>query len=110
MFYIYTYAYIRIDICIYKACMCAVLHVRLFVTLWTRACQAPLSLGFSRQEYWSELLCPLLADLPDPRIEPVFLTSPALAGEFFITSTTGKLDITEDINIIVVLFWDECFL
>ena len=67
-------------------------------------------MGFSRQEYWSELLCPLLADLPDPRIEPVFLTSPALAGEFFITSTTGKLDITEDINIIVVLFWDECFL
>ena len=44
--------------------------VRLFVTLWTIACQAPLSMGFFRQEYWSGLLCPPPGDLPDPGAEP----------------------------------------
>ena len=58
----------------------------LFVTLWTR--QAPLSMGFSRQEYWSGLPCPPPGDLPDPSMEPVSLTSPALVGRLFITSTT----------------------
>ena len=46
--------------------------VRLFVTLWTVAHQAPLSLGFSRQEYWSGVLCPPPGDLPDPGIEPAY--------------------------------------
>ena len=46
-------------------------------TLWTVACQAPLSMEFSRQEYWSGLPCPPPGDLPDPGIEPVF---PSLAG------------------------------
>ena len=55
-------------------------RVPLFSTLWTVACQAPLSLGFSRQEYWSGLPCPLPGDLLDPGIEP---GSPALAGRFF---------------------------
>ena len=50
--------------------------------------QAPLSMGFSRQEYWSGLPCPLPGDLSDPGIEPVSLTSPALAGGFFTTSAT----------------------
>ena len=45
-------------------------HVRLFATPWTIARQAPLSLGFSRQEYWSGLPCPPPGDLPDPGIEP----------------------------------------
>ena len=44
-----------------------------FVTLWTTACQAPLSMGFSRQEYWSGLSCPPLGDFPDPGIEPHLL-------------------------------------
>ena len=44
-------------------------HVRLCVTLWTAACQAPLSMGFSRQKYWSRLLCPPPGDLPDSGIE-----------------------------------------
>ena len=48
-------------------------HVRLCVMPWTIACQAPLSMGFSRQEYWSGLPCPPLGDLPDPGIEPVTL-------------------------------------
>ena len=50
-------------------------HVRLFVILWTVARQAPLSTGFSRQEYWSGLPCPSLGDLPYPGVEPVLLTS-----------------------------------
>ena len=45
------------------------------VQLWTEACQAPLSMAFSKQEYWSRLPCPPPGDLPDPEIEPVFLTS-----------------------------------
>ena len=53
-------------------------HVWLFVTLWTAAQQAPLSMGFSRQEYWSGLPFPPPENLPDPGIEPVPLMSPAL--------------------------------
>ena len=52
--------------------------------------QAPLSMGFSRQEYWSELPFPSPGDLPDPGIEPISLMSPALAGKFFTTSTTWE--------------------
>ena len=61
-------------------------------TPWTVAYQAPLSMGFSRQEYWSGLPCPPPGDLPDPRIEPVSLTSPALAGRFFTASLPRKPD------------------
>ena len=64
--------------------------VQLFETVWTIGHQAPLSMDFSRQEYWSGLPCPLLGDLPDPGIELVSLTSPALAGEFFTTSATWE--------------------
>ena len=63
-------------------------HVQLFATLWTVALQVPLSMGFSRQEYWSGLSCPPPGDLPDPRIEPESFMSPALAGDFFTTSHT----------------------
>ena len=49
--------------------------VQLCATLWTVACQAPLSMGFSRQEYWSGLPCAPPRDLPDPGIEPESLTS-----------------------------------
>ena len=65
-------------------------HVQLFVTLWAVAHQAPLSMGFSRQEYWSALPCPPLGDLPDPGIKAMSLTFPALAGEFFTTEPPGK--------------------
>ena len=60
------------------------------MTLWTIACQAPLSIGFSRQEYWSGLPCPPPGDFPNPGIEPVSLMSPALAGRSFITSATWE--------------------
>ena len=53
-------------------------HVRLFMTPWPVARQPPLSMGFSRQEYWSGLPCPPPGDLPDPGIKPVYLTSPTL--------------------------------
>ena len=52
--------------------------------------QAPLCMGFSRQEYWSGLLYPHPKDLPDPGIEPMSLMSPALAGRFFTTSATQE--------------------
>ena len=65
-------------------------HVRLFATLWTVGSQVPLSMGFSRQEYWSGLSCPPPGDLPEQGIEPVSLTSPALAGGFFTTNTTWE--------------------
>ena len=64
--------------------------VQLFVTQWTIACQAPLSLGFSRQEYWSGLPSPSLGDLPDLGMEPRFLMSLALASAFFTTSATWE--------------------
>ena len=62
--------------------------VQLFVTLRTIARQAPLSMGFSRQEYWSGLPCPPPGELPDPGVEPTSSTSPELAGRFFTTSAT----------------------
>ena len=57
-------------------------RVQLFATLWTVALQAPLSVGLSRQKYWSGLPFPPPGDLPDPGIEPTSLIFPALAGRF----------------------------
>ena len=71
-----------------EACACMLSHfshVRFFVTLWTVAHQAPLSMGFFRQEYWSGLPSSPPGDLLNPRIEPKSLMSPALAGGFFGT-------------------------
>ena len=60
-----------------------------FATPWTVTCQAPLSMGFSRQEYWSGLLFPSLGNLPDPGIEP---GSPALQADSLLTELQGKID------------------
>ena len=68
--------------------------VWLCVTPWTVAHQAPLSMEFSRQEYWSRLTFPLPKELLDPGIEPTSLTSPALAGGFFTASATWE-DLTD---------------
>ena len=65
-------------------------HVQLYVTLWTVAYQAPVSMGFSRQKYWSGLPCPPPGDLPDPGIEPGSLMSPAFACGFFTTSASWE--------------------
>ena len=74
-----------------QACMLGSLsHVQLFVTLWTIAHQFPLSMRFSRHEYWSGLPFPPPGDLPKPGMEPASLKSPALAGGFFTTCATWK--------------------
>ena len=65
-------------------------RVWLFVTLLTKARQAPLSMRLSRQENWSGFPCSPPGDLPDPGIEPPSLMSPALAGGFFTTGTTWE--------------------
>ena len=65
-------------------------HVQLFSTLWTVARQVPLSMGSSRQGYWSELPVPPSGDLPDPGIKPTSSTSPALAGGIFTIELPGK--------------------
>ena len=65
-------------------------HAQLFVTLWTIACQAPLSMGFSKQEYWSGLPGPAPGDLPNPGIESTSFKSPALAHGFFTTRSTWE--------------------
>ena len=66
-------------------------HIRLFETPWTVACQAPLSMRFSRQEYWSGLPCPTPGDLPNPGIQPASLMSLTLAGGFFTSSATWEI-------------------
>ena len=71
---------------------CAVLiaSVQLFANPWAVAHQAPLSMEFSRKEYWSGLPCPPPEDLPDPGIELMSLRSPALARTFFTTRATWE--------------------
>ena len=59
-------------------------------TLWTVTCQAPLSMEFSRQEYWNGLLCPPPGDPSVLGIKPVSCRSPALAGRFFTTNATWE--------------------
>ena len=71
-----------------KLCLLMLSHVQFFVTPWTVARQAPLSMGFSRQEYCSGLPCPPVGNLPNPGIKPMSLASPALAGRFFTTVAT----------------------
>ena len=70
--------------------MCVLSHFQLFVTPWTVACQVPLTMRFSRQEYWSGLPFLSPGDLPDPGIKPMSPVSPASAGRFFTTEPPGK--------------------
>ena len=98
------------DGCTVCACVLSLFsHVRLFATPKAKglafACQAPLSMEFSRQEYWSGLPCPPPEDLPNPGIELVSLTSPALAGGFFSTSTTWEAQMYSRFLEISVLNW-----
>ena len=99
-------------------------HVQLFATLWIVGHQAPLSMGFSRQEYWSGLPWPPPGNLPDPGIQPSSLMSPALAEGFFTTSTTwdnllqGQSQLIKDLNCMwkslylchVILSWEQYFI
>ena len=77
-------------------CVCVCVCARaqscpIFRDPWTVALQAPLSIEFSRQEYWSGLPFPTLGHLPNPGIKPVSLASPTLAGRFFTTVPSGKV-------------------
>ena len=68
-------------------------HLGLSVTPWTAAHQAPLSMGFLRQEYWNGLPFPPQGNLPNPGIKPQSPTAPALAGTFFTTELPGKFSL-----------------
>ena len=70
-----------------KKYTCHASHVQLFVIPWPVACQAPLSMGFSRQKYWSRLPCPPPGDLPNPGIEP---RSPASWADALLSELSGK--------------------
>ena len=71
-------------------CVCSLSCVRLFATPWTVALEAPLSMGFSRQEHWSDLPFPSSGDLPDPGIKPPFSAALALqAGSLVPLGETG---------------------
>ena len=92
--------------------MCAwvLSRIQLFETPWTVAHQAPLSLQFSRQEYWSGLAFPTPGHLPDPGTESVILVSSVLAGGFFTTMPPGKLIVLKLlINLLIQLFVDSVF-
>ena len=78
--------------CLFFLCLCtlALSHIWLFPTLWIVACQAPLPMGFSRQEDWSGLSFPPPGDLPHPGIKPTSLVSPASAGNSLPLVPLGK--------------------
>ena len=84
-----------------RVCVCVCVHAKLLQSCLTLcntrewACQAPLSMGFSRQEYCSGLLCPPPRDLPDPGIEPMSLIFPALTGRLFTLSSIWEALIEE---------------
>ena len=70
--------------------VCSVAQVSGSATPWTVACQAPESMGFSRQEYWSGLPFPTPRDLPNPEMEPECPVASVLAGGFLTTAPLGK--------------------
>ena len=74
-------------VCVFS---CSLSCISFEVTPWTVACQAPLSMEFFRQEYWSGLLFPSPGDLPNPGIRLMLPLSHALAGRFFTTAPPGK--------------------
>ena len=90
-----------------RSCYCLVAKSCLtFGTPWTVAYQAPLSSGFSRQEYWSGLPFPSPGDLPNPGIEPISPVSPVLAGRFITTESPGNprgpwIDLTKGVCIFI---------
>ena len=76
--------------------LCHFICVRLFVTPWTVAHQAPLSMGFSWQEHWSRLPCPPPGDLPDPGTEPESPASPALQADSLPAEPSGKRTLDQE--------------
>ena len=97
----------RGDICILLCVHAFVLsyfsRVWLFAFLWTVAHQAPLSMGFSRQEHWNGLPCPPPGDLPNSGIEPTSYMFPALSDGFFTTSAIWEVRV--HIQLIHIVVW-----
>ena len=88
--YIFPYL-VSVSVSVYVCvCACTLSRVQLFETPWTVACQPPLSMEYSRQEYWSGIPFPIPGNLPDPGIQPASLGSLALADGFFITNATWE--------------------
>ena len=76
-----------------NVCVCVCLYAQTCLTPcdpWIVACEAPLAMKFSRQEYWSQLPFPTPGNLPNPGIKPVSPVSSTLAGRFFTTDLPGK--------------------
>ena len=69
---------------------CSLSRVQFFATPWTIACQAPLPMEFSWQEYWSGVPFPTPGDLPNPGIEPTSLVSPEMASRYFTSSANWE--------------------
>ena len=91
----------KVILFLYIFCMMLMLSCSVMsnsVNPWTTAYQAPLSMKFSRQEYWSGLPFPTPGSIPNPWIEPAFPVSHALAGEFFTTAVPSKFPYILDIN------------
>ena len=85
---LYSFCFMNLELTTsFLKCVCTLNCVWLFATTWTIAPQAPLSVEFSRQEYWIGLPFPTPGDLPKPGIESMF---PALAGRFFTTAPPRK--------------------
>ena len=82
--------YTSSDFCILACVLSCFSRVRLCMTLWSVACQVPLSMGFSRREHCHGLPCPPPGDHPDPGMEPTSLITPAWAGGFFTPAPPGK--------------------
>ena len=85
---ILMYICVCVCVCVYAHMLSHFSFIRLFSTLWTVAHQDPLSMGFSRQEYWGGLPYPTPGDLPNPGIKPASVPFPTLAGRFFTPSAT----------------------
>ena len=81
------------------SCALSLGHIWFFATLWAVAHQAPLSIGFSKQEFWIWVPFPTPGSLPDSGIEPANLASPELAGGLFTTSATWEADATYMCNL-----------
>ena len=92
--------------CMLHCCCLVTVSSDSFVTPWTVAHQAPLSMGFPRQEYWSGLPFPSPGDLPNPGIKP---TTPVLTGGFFTVEPSRKLTYVHTVPQIIQYFFSELF-
>ena len=89
------------------ACTCLVISDS--ATTWMVACQAPLSVGFSRQDHWNGLPCPPPGDSPDPAIEPESCLFPTMEGGFFTTEPPGFFNLLQPIHLALASRWVNWF-